>query len=743
MFIKNVNLILTVSALTLSVATACQASNPNCEDLAPAPQKSPTQTLDAETIKSLTPINPILVTLAKQGNPEAINRLGVCLLRGVGCRQNTAKAFQCFTKAAQLNHPAGLMNLAGALTHGDGCEKSDANDRRAFECFKKAGELGNEDGKFAYADHLLHGKFCEVSRANQDRGWKIMRELAKNDHPGAMYKIGVGFLEGEDRTAADHKEGVKWLKKSAALDDRDALGKLGTCYLMGTGCEQNNDEAFKCFKAAADLGHKPSMANLSLCLQHGLGCERTPENQALAIRTYKKLAKMGDTTSMMNLAFAFDSGNGVEKNLEQAQFWYEKAAQTGYDSPLYNLALFYFHNKKFDLALPCFERVKTKYKVADFLGYIYFMKKNYEQALLNYEAANNEGTEAHYNIGANNVKAAKNINATLLEYLRNKVKEAKAISQPLPKSETINVAKEQAVEAQEKELASLLRDTESQQARLIQKLEGIKNPDFDSAQELEGLKKTYTMATSNLDGLDRLKKLARLKMLSQYLAGLEARIMVFEHKLESDKKLAQLRQQALGGSKPLYEPGMETSNDRNIEKKEVKEAAAKAISNEKDLKHKKANRPHDPKPRGKVIAKPSSQKEAEPEKRETPFSKMQKPEKRTKAQLPDAAWNNVYKIRDTLREAQSMEDAIGSLKQIPGDFDFKDVSADYAGVPHDCKAFEMRINGQYRVIIAFQPVKEKVYETSSDGQNNNNPIEERIVYKLYGDRIYIDDPHKG
>ena len=51
--------------------------------------------------------------------------LGTCFLRGFGCKQNMALAFECFKAAAKLGHPEGMDNVSACYQFGHGVKKDD------------------------------------------------------------------------------------------------------------------------------------------------------------------------------------------------------------------------------------------------------------------------------------------------------------------------------------------------------------------------------------------------------------------------------------------------------------------------------------------------------------------------------------------------------------------------------------------------------------------------------------------
>lgn len=57
-------------------------------------------------------------------DPNGFINLGTCYLRGFGCKQDMALAFECFRSAAELGHPEGMDNMAACYQFGHGVEKN-------------------------------------------------------------------------------------------------------------------------------------------------------------------------------------------------------------------------------------------------------------------------------------------------------------------------------------------------------------------------------------------------------------------------------------------------------------------------------------------------------------------------------------------------------------------------------------------------------------------------------------------
>ena len=60
---------------------------------------------------------------AVQRDANGFINLGTCYLRGFGCKQDMAMAFNCFRAAAELGHPEGMDNISACYQFGHGVKK--------------------------------------------------------------------------------------------------------------------------------------------------------------------------------------------------------------------------------------------------------------------------------------------------------------------------------------------------------------------------------------------------------------------------------------------------------------------------------------------------------------------------------------------------------------------------------------------------------------------------------------------
>lgn len=78
-----------------------------------------------------------------------------------------------------------------------------------------------------------------------------------------------------------------------------------------------------------------------------------------AYQILKQLADKGDAKSQNSLGNGYEYGFWGDINLEQAKYWYEKAANQNYVKGIHNLGVVLFLQKHYKEALPYFEKGKS------------------------------------------------------------------------------------------------------------------------------------------------------------------------------------------------------------------------------------------------------------------------------------------------------------------------------------------------------------------------------------------------
>ena len=84
---------------------------------------------------------------AQRGNTKAYVKVAYAYIRGLGTQKDGKQAFFWAKKAADLNIPLGLCNLAACYEYGYGVEK---NEKKALALYKKSADAGSKKGREGY-----------------------------------------------------------------------------------------------------------------------------------------------------------------------------------------------------------------------------------------------------------------------------------------------------------------------------------------------------------------------------------------------------------------------------------------------------------------------------------------------------------------------------------------------------------------------------------------------------------------
>ena len=86
--------------------------------------------------------------------------------------------------------------------------------------------------------------------------------------------IYIAYMYGDGQgVEQDITKAIEWYEKSAALDNTDAMGSLGTYYLV----TQKYAKALRWFEEAADLGNADAMDMIASMYENGIGVARNSE----------------------------------------------------------------------------------------------------------------------------------------------------------------------------------------------------------------------------------------------------------------------------------------------------------------------------------------------------------------------------------------------------------------------------------------------------------------------------------
>ena len=210
-----------------------------------------------------------LIALAKQGNPQAQNYLGVFLDRGLhGMGKHPDLAARYFY-AAHKSEPLAAYNLGLLYLLGRGVERSEIAAMAYMRQAVSRQRIPQADVRLG----LYHYRRKEIAEAGR---W--FREAAQDNDPvGAYY---VGRMRVEDKR--DYREAMAWLDKAAGRRNADAARLIAYLYENGLGMNKNLELAAGWTLIHRVLAEKGQATNLPRISLFGLEEARMQKARAFA-----------------------------------------------------------------------------------------------------------------------------------------------------------------------------------------------------------------------------------------------------------------------------------------------------------------------------------------------------------------------------------------------------------------------------------------------------------------------------
>ena len=234
-----------------------------------------------------------------------------------------------------------------------------------------------------------------------------IRAKAQNGDAIAQLLLGCCYSKGQG-VVKDEVEAVKWFRKAAEQNLREAQHNLGCCYAEGQGVTKDYVEAVSWYRKAAEQDDSWAESNLGYCYESGQG---VATDKVEAVNWYRKAAQHNEAVAQYNLGLCCVKGQGVAKNDVEAVKWFRKAAEQNHAGAQYNLGFCYAKGQ----GVPAdeVEAVKWYRKAAEQndawaesnLGYCYesgqgVAKDEVEAVNWYREAAERNNAVAQYNLGS-------------------------------------------------------------------------------------------------------------------------------------------------------------------------------------------------------------------------------------------------------------------------------------------------------------------------------------------------------
>jgi len=293
--------------------------------------------------------------------------LGLMYHTGMGVEKDEVLAKEYFSSnyaillsEAQANDPVSMHILGTYYYYGFSVQRYIF---QALTWFLKASELGYSDSQY-----MLGMIYETIGHEESDlsKATHYYELAAKQDHPYALYALGINALEVERfkdavfylEKAANQQyvlaaytlamyyhekepqyplKAFEWFMVAAKQNHTEAEYYVGLYYQNAKGVPQNIEQAIQWYERAAMKENKNALYHLAMIL-----IKQERKDFVTVAKLLEKAAKLDHPNAQYNLAVMYQKGDGVEQDMQKALFWYEKAAEAHLAIAQYNLGMIYF-----------------------------------------------------------------------------------------------------------------------------------------------------------------------------------------------------------------------------------------------------------------------------------------------------------------------------------------------------------------------------------------------------------------
>lgn len=190
---------------------------------------------------------------AKQGESEALMRLGHMYYQGEGTEADTEKAIECYEKAWNAGNPMAGTMLGLIYIYGFDDEESA---KKGISYFYQAGQEGDIDAFREIALCILYGRRIPK---DESQGLAILKKLAEENEPLSITALGNWYMNQKEPDKA-----LPYFRRAADMGEPNAEFALGYCYFSGTAVPRNLRKAQELFQRAALKGQKEAEKELKI-----------------------------------------------------------------------------------------------------------------------------------------------------------------------------------------------------------------------------------------------------------------------------------------------------------------------------------------------------------------------------------------------------------------------------------------------------------------------------------------------
>ena len=264
---------------------------------------------------------------ADLGDPDGMNRLAVCFLKGIGEPADPAEALRWFRRAADAGQAEAMNSVGLRYDRGEGVARDRAE---ALRWFDDAARHGNGHGMLNMGDAFAHGTGVTADGARAEHLWQeaVSRFLADGDAReagGAQVRLCMLYLDPKSGVA-DAGKATKSAEFAAADGACQAWACMAAAAGSGTVLRKDPVACNVFYRAGADARDPAAMCGLGSCFEHGIGC---PVDGEAAGAWYRRAADAGWTDAMVSLGLLYWKRETSDADYRTAADWLRKAAERG------------------------------------------------------------------------------------------------------------------------------------------------------------------------------------------------------------------------------------------------------------------------------------------------------------------------------------------------------------------------------------------------------------------------------
>lgn len=248
----------------------------------------------------------------------------------------------------------------------------------AIRWYTKAAEAGDRGSQFELGE--MYNRMNDLGQSGKTRlygitdadcdyvsamKWYLKAAKSKYPHPGAMYRIGMLYLDGKG-VSQNTETAIRWLELGAKGGAGWASEALSELYRAGKATQKDTARALELLNEEANRGSYEAHRELGMMYYHGDEVPRdfaiafkhlsaiaetptgtneqqiynilgdmyeegkvTPQDLGKAFKYHMIGANAGLTTGQFSVGFAYHFGRGTAVNYTEAVKWYRLAADDG------------------------------------------------------------------------------------------------------------------------------------------------------------------------------------------------------------------------------------------------------------------------------------------------------------------------------------------------------------------------------------------------------------------------------